>query len=456
MFRYTLENGLEIFVAENSAAPLAYIEIGVRAGAVTQTPETAGLFHLYEHMLFKGNAKYANQVEVTDAMSKMGEINRNGSTGLDLVNYYFTIPSSQVRNGLEFWSYAIRTPLLNEVELENEKNVVLSEINADFTNPGKIRRSGLNKVLFPAGPWRLDPGGDPNVVKNATPADLKKMQQLYYVPRNSAIFVGGDVHHEDVYKWVKEIYGDWKNPQGTVEFEPVPTKTPFNKLQKKIYVNPGSSDSMLQAGLYLRGPDGETDAEDTYAADVWSKLVQNPSEVFATTFVEEKSLFIPDSDYVAGSYVTARASGLIAIATAMMNQGELNPAEKVEKFYSVIQKKLVPIMQDKEKFFRPGILNSIKQQLEDSRVYQLETATSILSNLSSLWSSCGSDYFFGYDKNIGNVTEEDVVAFVNKYISGKNGVLLVTVSPGIWAKYGEEFKKNGFSEITSENAFWNK
>ena len=52
LYRYKLGNGLELFVAENDSAPLAYIEIAVRAGAVTQTPENAGLFHLYEHMLF--------------------------------------------------------------------------------------------------------------------------------------------------------------------------------------------------------------------------------------------------------------------------------------------------------------------------------------------------------------------------------------------------------------------
>ena len=33
LYRYKLDNGLELFVAENDAAPLAYIEIAVRAGS---------------------------------------------------------------------------------------------------------------------------------------------------------------------------------------------------------------------------------------------------------------------------------------------------------------------------------------------------------------------------------------------------------------------------------------
>ena len=94
LYRYKLDNGLELFVAENNSAPLAYIEIAVRAGAVTQTPQNAGLFHLYEHMMFKGNEKYADQDAFTNAANEMGRIDENGTTGVDRVNYYFTIPAS--------------------------------------------------------------------------------------------------------------------------------------------------------------------------------------------------------------------------------------------------------------------------------------------------------------------------------------------------------------------------
>ncbi|MBR4599580.1 MAG: insulinase family protein, partial [Treponema sp.] len=93
VYRYRFENGLELFVAENNAAPLAYIEIAVRAGAVTQNPENAGLFHLYEHMMFKGNEKYENQQAFMEGADELGQIDQNGSTSIDRVNYFFTIPS---------------------------------------------------------------------------------------------------------------------------------------------------------------------------------------------------------------------------------------------------------------------------------------------------------------------------------------------------------------------------
>ena len=52
-----LSNGLEVIVIENHAVPLVTVEIDVKNGAYTESPEYDGLSHLYEHMFFKANKK---------------------------------------------------------------------------------------------------------------------------------------------------------------------------------------------------------------------------------------------------------------------------------------------------------------------------------------------------------------------------------------------------------------
>src|SRR5574344_2328363 len=162
VYHYTLDNGLNVFVVENHAAPLAYIEIAVKAGGITQTAENAGLFHLYEHMMFKGNTKYRDSAAVQRAINDMGVANWNGSTDLEHVNYYFTVPSDLLYKGLEFWSYAVREPLLNAAELEGEKKVVLSEVEGSIADSNRIYSDAVMKLMFPDAPWRLDPSGAGN------------------------------------------------------------------------------------------------------------------------------------------------------------------------------------------------------------------------------------------------------------------------------------------------------
>ena len=53
--RRVMANGLEVIVVENHGVPLVTVEITVRNGSFTQTPEYAGLAHMFEHMFFKAN-----------------------------------------------------------------------------------------------------------------------------------------------------------------------------------------------------------------------------------------------------------------------------------------------------------------------------------------------------------------------------------------------------------------
>jgi len=58
ILRTVLPNGLEVIAVPNPGVPLVTIQAAVRNGSFTQSPEYAGLSHLYEHMIFKANAEY--------------------------------------------------------------------------------------------------------------------------------------------------------------------------------------------------------------------------------------------------------------------------------------------------------------------------------------------------------------------------------------------------------------
>src|SRR6185312_14028412 len=121
-----LPNGLEVIVIENHGVPLATVEIDVKNGAFTQTPEYEGLAHMYEHMFFKANASYPEPEQFVQRAAELGAV-FNGSTREEVVNYYITLPSDSVAAGLGFLASAFRAPLFRSDELESERQVVLGE-----------------------------------------------------------------------------------------------------------------------------------------------------------------------------------------------------------------------------------------------------------------------------------------------------------------------------------------
>ncbi|MCH7535712.1 MAG: insulinase family protein [Bacteroidetes bacterium] len=55
---YELENGLKVFLTDYKNAPKIQTYIAVASGSKNDPPETTGLAHYLEHMLFKGTDKF--------------------------------------------------------------------------------------------------------------------------------------------------------------------------------------------------------------------------------------------------------------------------------------------------------------------------------------------------------------------------------------------------------------
>lgn len=459
LFQFRLENGMEIYVLENDSAPLAYIEIAVRAGAITQDETNAGLFHLYEHMMFKGNEKFKNQKSFMDAMNKMGVSNWNGSTSIDRVNYYFTVPSALLRQGLEFWSSAIRTPLLREDEFSNEKKVVLSEIKGGYSEPSKIMISAVLKTLFPNEPWKTDVSGSPEIIGNASVAQLKSIQSEYYIPKNTALFVGGNVRANEVCALAQEIFGGWKNPpsengvHSAKQCAGSARKNPEETV-KFVFPDARNSGKLSQFVYYLPGPSGECEAQDTYAADIWNYLLENPDSSFVKDAVDNGSFNIVDADYIGGGYSTMRRTGLISFSCAFVNDDELNCVDRAKMILEYWQKTAVGKMLESGNGFDDSDIEKVAKKNGDGRIYSLETAPGFLKTLSSYWASCGGEYFFDYYENLEKVRSGDVKNFVKKYLENKNGVAVLLVNPEYYEAHKDEFAADGWLELNEKNAYW--
>src|SRR5688500_65391 len=118
--RKVLANGLEVIVVENHGVPLATIEVDVKNGSFTQSPEFAGLAHMYEHMFFRSNTKYSQPESFVGRAGDLGAV-FNGTTREEVVNYYLTVPSDSVSAGISFLSSALLAPLFRQEELERER-----------------------------------------------------------------------------------------------------------------------------------------------------------------------------------------------------------------------------------------------------------------------------------------------------------------------------------------------
>jgi len=448
---FTLDNGLEVFVLENHTVPLARIQVTFRAGAISQAPQTAGLFHLYEHMLFKGNQVYPNQTALQAAMKDLGVADWNGGTSQESVSYFFTVPSDRADRGIEFWADAVRFPLLDPAELQTEKDVVVSEILAGFSDPGNIYGSAIQKALFWKFPWRKDVAGSEALVRSATVQMLRDMRDTWYVPNNAALFVGGDVNPVQVRAAAQKYFGDWKKAKDPW----APPPPPHPGLPKDLFLV--SADEQMYAGLVsvdLRfpGPDVLRSSSFTYAADVWSKLLEDPNGRFKTEIFNK----VPgqyNKDDISAGYPTRRDGGDISFSTYLKVIPGQDTFQRAAALKTAFLDQMAALASNPA-YFSPDEYTVLTRQIVDDRIWERETADGFIGTLAFWWASAGTAYYLGYNDALKRVSPADIARFITTYISNRPSVLSIRMSREDFDRERGSAAGSMWTSITRDNAYW--
>lgn len=453
----TLANGLEVFVVDNNSVPLVTVCVAFRGGASAQVPENAGLFHLYEHMLFTGNEKYPSQAAFTAALNKMGVASWNGGTGSEYINYYITVPSDRAAEGVEFWSWAVKKPRFDAATLENEKGVVINEIRGYHTDPDQIMENAFESRLYRDYPWRKNIDGPEANIKGATPEALEAMRKAYYIPKNTALLVGGDIRPEAAFALAEKFFGDWTGGPAPVVGEPA--HGPFPKDVRIAYADEDFYDGIAQVQYRWRGPDVLRQTKDTYVADVLLFLVSSPVGKFKQSIME-KVPGLYDAEYVSFNYPTARDGGAFQFSTYMLLEDpEGDPTlPRVEKMREALLEEFGEIARDPEAYFGAAELAKAKTKLVDQNLLSMEVAGDFMTGtLTFWWSVATTDYFFGYEENCAKVSFADISDLIRRYLLDKPvGTALRYQSGLAEAEPGLEasMEELGYEAVDPEAAFW--
>jgi len=407
--RRVLGNGLEVIVVENHGVPLATVEIDVKNGSFTQSPEYAGLAHMYEHMFFKANEHLPEPDQFIDRAAELGAV-FNGRTDEERVAYYMTLPADSLAGGMQAIADALRTPLFLKDEIERERQVVIGEYDRNEANPFFKLQAEMGQRLYP-GHWsRKNVIGDRDVILTVTTAKLREIQRKYYVPNNSVLIVTGDVYPDSVFALAAKAFGDWPRGADPFKTDPIPPIPALAKSEAVIVEQPVGAVTVL---LQWQGPSVRKDAKATYAADVFSDVLNQPNSTLQKRLVDT-GLW----QSIGVNYYTLDQVGPITIS------GQTT-ADKLKSAIAALEAEI-------HRFADPAYigrdaLEAVKAQRAVSSAFGRERASSFSQTIGFWWSVASLDYYMGYVDNMAKQSVADLRAYASKYIVGKpriTGVLI--------------------------------
>ncbi len=202
-----LPNGLTIIEVPSQDAESVVVDFFVKTGSRSETPKENGISHFLEHFLFKGTKKYPSALDISSLIDSIGgEMNAN--TGKEHTQYYIKAASKYLGLIFEVLTDMVQNPLLDAVELEKEKGVIVEEINMYKDMPMAEIDNVLEAAMWPGTALGRDIAGTKEIVTKFTREMFVDYINRHYQAPNITLGVSGKYQQRELNYLIQKY---WKN-----------------------------------------------------------------------------------------------------------------------------------------------------------------------------------------------------------------------------------------------------
>ena len=211
--KYTLANGLDVILRQDSRLPVVAVDLWYHVGPANEEKGRTGFAHLFEHMMFQCS-KHVPCDQHFQLLEAAGASDVNGTTDFDRTNYFETVPANQLE--LALWLESDRMGYLldkvDQVALANQQDVVRNERRQSVENqPYGLAEEAMVQMLYPPGhPYYGNVIGSHEDIQAAKLEDVQKFFQQYYAPNNASLAIVGDIDVAQTKALVEKYFGTLK------------------------------------------------------------------------------------------------------------------------------------------------------------------------------------------------------------------------------------------------------
>jgi zinc protease len=392
--REVLPNGIVLLVAERPAVPIVVVRVLMRAGAVYDPSDRAGLANLTGAVVTRGTAKRTGP-ELDSAIEFVGGSLQAGAAR-DSLTVSLTAQKKDLTLGLDLVSEVVLSPAFPEAEVARKVAEIQAAIKRSEEDPGTVAARALSRLVFAGHPYGSPVEGTRESVAKLTRDDVVKFYRDHARPDTAVIAVVGAVTVDEARREIMARFGSWARP--TTPPPTVPSATASGSPREETVKR-----ELTQTTIMLgRQAVLQTDP-DYFPLAVASYVLGGGSASRLYTRVREESGLA----YSVYSWVSPWRHGSSFAVSAQSRTAE---APKV----------LVMVREELARMGREPVaereLGLAKQFLIGSFPLRLDTSGKVADFLVAVEDrGLGLDYADRYKERIGKVTAADVQRVAAKY-----------------------------------------
>jgi zinc protease len=321
-------NGLRLVTVTTDYPNIVAMYIVVQTGSRNEVESGhTGFAHLFEHLMFKGTAKYS-QKQYNDAIKRMGA-ESNAFTTDDFTCYQTVFSKEDLPQALAMEADRFQNLKFSEGEFKTETLAVLGEYNKNASNPFVKLNEMMRDTAYTTHTYKHVTMGfikDVEDMPNQYDYSLKFFDR-YYRPEYTTIILAGDVRPKAAHDLVAKLWGRWK--PGAYRPE-IPAEPEQNSPKSADVAWPGATLPIV--AIAFKGPAYTDSAKETVALDALAYLAfSENSELYQKLVIREQ-----------------RADALVASAPKQVDAGlfEIEARVKSPEDVSYVRDQILSAIQE--------------------------------------------------------------------------------------------------------------
>lgn len=405
--KYTLSNGIPVFIVENASSPVVSIQAWFCRGSAHEPEKLAGVSHFLEHSLFKGTKKRKVGQIADEIESRGGEV--NAYTSFEETVYYATLASRFFDQGLDVIADAVQNPAFDAEEMVREREVILEEIKRAQDSPFKMVATRMWNTLFHGTPYGRPVLGFDSTVKKIDHKKLRAYFKAQYSAGTLSVIIVGDIDGKTALSKVEKKFSGL--PKKARAFRPLNIKA--KKSTKPVVLS--LSKDIKECQLQIGWPSPKVTDPGLAALDLACTAIgQGESSRLYQRLVKEKKL--------------ALSAHLGLAATPSCGMMALTLVTAPEKLHLAIAEALSVIHEAVAKGLKHEELERVKTSLEADVVGSKETVEGYARRLGNYYHQFGDpQYESRYLEQILAVESEAAVLALSQIL--KNAPTLSMAHP---------------------------
>jgi zinc protease len=249
--RFTLANGLTLFVLPDHRLPTVSLQIHYKVGSRHELPGITGISHLFEHLMFRGTETLGPEEFSRILQARGGEI--NAFTTKDHTSYFENLPAEHLELGLKLEADRLLNLKLDDDTFQPERQVVISERKLrSVDSPFGLVEEQLFAAAYTQHPYSWPVVGWDQDLHRMTLDDCLAYYRSHYHPGKITVVLAGDVEPQRGLQLVDQYFGYIPVPAAAPEPQ---VKEPPQRGERRAVLKKVSQVEALFAGFHIVGLD---------------------------------------------------------------------------------------------------------------------------------------------------------------------------------------------------------